>query len=320
MGNGLRCESSRDDASHFRTLVSLLLVTFCVPSLSNNAPGRALIVIGANDGTSNDNDVVLSWLQYCRDNGAHAGIAGHMVLLVEPNPRVYASLLLVLRDRYKSAANIVPVNALVSSDTLGSFALFHMVNTTRLLNDCPNAPHWVLYQLSSLSRENVMKPMRDFFNCVLRANQHRPRPSCDGSRCDKLAIRQNHAAYIFSETVPVLTFSELLQRHQLIASDVDVLAIDAQGYDATILQSAFALSRDFFPRVVIFEHVMLQLGEKNSTIELLEKRGYTTDCPIQDGRAKCRTLSGQDVYATHTQRGLYKGVPAIAHRDPYITA
>jgi len=278
-----------------------------------NTPGRALVVIGANDATSNDNEVVLSWLRFCADNSAAAEAAGLKVLLVEPNPDVYASLKRTVSKAYRSAASIVPVNMLVGTNSraAGSFtARFHMVNSTLLLKDCPNAPHWVLHQLSSLSLAHVTDGLQGFINCVQRSNPDKPRPSCDGSQCNLPAMRRRPTkSYLFHRTAHIATFAQLLQKNRLEPADVDVLAIDAQGYDAAILQHAFAESPDLFPRVVIFEHSMLSPAVKNATIELLERRGFATDCPIRNGRATCRRPSGQDVYATQTQRGLYMGVP-----------
>jgi len=295
-----------------------LIITLCVASHGALAtrphldtPGRALVVIGANDATSNDNEVVLSWLRFCADNSAAAEAAGLKVLLVEPNPGVYASLERTVSKTYRSAASIVPVNMLVGTNsTAAGTAPFHMVNSTLLLEDCPNAPHWVLHQLSSLSTAHVKHGLQGFISCVQRSNPDRPRPSCDGSQCNLPAMqRRTTTSYLFHRTVPIATFAQLLQKNGLEPADVDVLAIDAQGHDAAILQHAFAESPDLFPRVVIFEHAMLSHTVKNATIELLESRGFATDCPIRNGLATCRMKSRQDVYATQTRRGLYMGVP-----------
>lgn len=282
-------------------------------ALDHAAPGRALVVIGANDGTSGDNAVVLSWLRFCAEQTVSR--KGLKVLLLEPNPNVFASLVTTVNTMYKANPSIVPVNALVGGGS-GGVTPFYMVNATLLLQDCPGAPHWALHQLSSLSREQVHSQLRGFSKYDFRLVNAR----CDRSALQRhlLAKDAQNSKYIISRDVPSISFSQLLQDNQLTAQDVDVLAIDAQGFDAAILAQAFTELKGLFPRVVIFEHNLLSDLEKNSTIELLERKGYATDCLIHNKKAVCRNLSGQDVYATHTRRGLYTGVPSDPVHKPHI--
>ena len=259
------------------------------------SPGRALVVIGANDANSQqEQNVVMSWLHHCANNRQASETAGLKVLLVEPNPTVYVRLVENVKTLYKSVPSIVPVNMLIGAEGMGTEAQFYTINTTMLLHDCPHAPHWLLYQLSSLSRSSIDAGLHVFYR------DPRKRRKCGPS-----TPYTNGSQYVVQQSVSVVTFAQLLHQNHLTPADVDVLVVDAQGYDAAILTQAFAASPFLFPRVVIFEHNQLRPDVKNSTIVMLESKGYATDCPVVEGRAMC--MRAENVYAMHTRRGLYLG-------------
>lgn len=70
--------------------------------------------------------------------------------------------------------------------------------------------------------------------------------------------------------VPCLSFNKLLEKHRHPV--VDLLIIDVQGFDGKIVQQIdFTLVQ---PKVIVFEHNLLEQVEKEQCRKLLESRGY----------------------------------------------
>jgi len=77
--------------------------------------------------------------------------------------------------------------------------------------------------------------------------------------------------YLEEIEVACVSFGTLLDRHAV--DHIDLLHIDAEGYDATLLQS-FPWDR-FLPRVVLYEHKHLSEAERAACENLLRSHGYT---------------------------------------------
>lgn len=78
------------------------------------------------------------------------------------------------------------------------------------------------------------------------------------------------ASHIACTEVPTLTWDELLQRHHL--DRIDVLQIDAEGYDYQLLRS-FPFEQ-LQPALLMFEHRHLPPSDRADCERLLTKHGY----------------------------------------------
>jgi FkbM family methyltransferase len=86
----------------------------------------------------------------------------------------------------------------------------------------------------------------------------------------KHARRDEDCASIVSERVRTITFAELADKHHL--TRIDLLAIDAEGYDYEILKQ-IDFER-FRPEVILFEHRHLPEGDRIACTHFLEEHGY----------------------------------------------
>ena len=70
--------------------------------------------------------------------------------------------------------------------------------------------------------------------------------------------------------VPVLTLSELVRKHEI--ENLDILLIDAEGYDWVILKTIdFQTIR---PKIIVYEHTNLTEVEKRDSWDFLQKCNY----------------------------------------------
>ena len=240
--------------------------------------------------------------------------------MVEANPGVYKRLQHTARTLFRDSPAVVPVLGLVSGNS-GANLTFTSVDTTRLLADCPDAPHWALHQLGSMSRAKTAAGLRGFLNP--RYWRRFQKKTGGTFSCDLATIRAHGSVgyYLKTMLVPTCDFKCVLGKGGLAPHEVDVLQVDVEGHDAEVIDHAFSSDPTFFPRVVIFEAKQLEAGVINPTIAMLEGRGYTTNCraptPGLEGNAQNRCRGLQDVVATHAQRGLYMGVPGARRLDFY---
>lgn len=304
-----------------RMLVPAACVSICILGASSvrpgKGPGRALVVIGANDGTTGDSNVVREWLSYLVNHTSPevpTTATGDLkvAVLVEANPDIYKRLQHTARTLFRGSPAVVPVLGLVSDSSAANLT-FTSVDATRLLADCPNAPHWALYQLGSMTYQKTMKGFRGFLNPAF--HKRWLKKTGKTFNCDLAAIRAHGDPKYYLKTmpVPVCNFKCVLGKGGLAPHEVDVLQVDVEGHDAEVVAHAFSSDPTFFPRVVIFEAKQLLGSVVNPIIAMLEGRGYTTNCrpatPELEGEAQNRCRNVADVIATHTQRGLYMGVP-----------
>ena len=78
--------------------------------------------------------------------------------------------------------------------------------------------------------------------------------------------------YITTERVRTMTFEALLDKHR--PARVDLLQIDAEGYDHVLLE-LYDFER-MPPMVVHYEHHNTPSAERNRTLQMLKDRGYFT--------------------------------------------
>lgn len=99
--------------------------------------------------------------------------------------------------------------------------------------------------LSSLSRNTILK--------------HKWRPGLESN--------------IVTEKVPCLSFQSLLEKY--IVKKIDLLVIDAEGYDYTILKHInFSYIR---PSMIFYEHKHMSRDEQNQCHTLLRAQGYSLE-------------------------------------------
>ena len=250
------------------------------------AQSQTLLVIGANDGTNNDHPIVTQWLRHCSNHTK----TSRKVLLVEPNPSVFKLLENTVQTRFGGAPGIIPVNALISSKR--STLHFTTVNSTMLLEDCPAAPHWALYQLGSVRHEHALNGLRGFLNPQYWARvAKRGEPTF---KCNLTAIRgrKGMSKYLIDTVMTSVTIDTILSRFEVTASDVEVLAVDTEGHDAIVVADAFR-TENFLPWVVIHEHKALTRSDQIATEKLLRSKSYI---PRKEGQDTISTLERHGTY------------------------
>ena len=112
------------------------------------------------------------------------------------------------------------------------------------------------------------------------------------SSLDKAMLLKNVGTqfepYVESIEVPCRTLTDLLKEHG--ASHVDLLQIDAEGYDLKILQSLdFKAIR---PAVINYEHDLLSPADQLESWNLLLGHDYKIFVLLPDTMACCSTLCG----------------------------
>jgi FkbM family methyltransferase len=94
-------------------------------------------------------------------------------------------------------------------------------------------------------------------------------------------VETEHRPFITSIEVPVVTIASL-QRDHLPGQDVDLLVIDAEGHEATIIESIdFS---EFCPDAIFFESHNLA-GRSDVVFELLSRAGYAVQALEGDSLA-----------------------------------
>jgi hypothetical protein len=79
--------------------------------------------------------------------------------------------------------------------------------------------------------------------------------------------------FILEIRVPVMTLEMLLSKWRI--THVDLLVVDAEGYDLRIVRQVLKLSS--YPEIILFEHSNLSNAERESALSLLK-----ADYNIQD--------------------------------------
>eukprot|EP00746_Dinoflagellata_sp_MGD_P109785 gnl/MRDRNA2_/MRDRNA2_470625_c0_seq1.p1 gnl/MRDRNA2_/MRDRNA2_470625_c0~~gnl/MRDRNA2_/MRDRNA2_470625_c0_seq1.p1 ORF type:complete len:376 (-),score=69.20 gnl/MRDRNA2_/MRDRNA2_470625_c0_seq1:33-1160(-) len=201
----------------------------------------SFLQVGACDGdfnTSTSNDPLQKALSNSLISAA----------LIEPNPPVFETLQHNVKAFFGLTPRIRAFNMAVCPSESGKVPFY--VISPKFAIDYPDAPHWAKFQLSSMSYKQVLKSHE-----VLKL------PPEEWSR------------YIQELMVPCNTPTDLLNVVGFGAQQVDVLQVDAEGYDGQIIHSFLDL-RGFDPHIIIFEMVHLAAGELNVLRRVLRHRGY----------------------------------------------
>lgn len=113
---------------------------------------------------------------------------------------------------------------------------------------------------------------------------------------------------IVEAEVPALTFESLCRKHGL--SDIDLILIDAEGYDHRILRSIDLAERH--PTVLVYEHYHLDPGDRRECEERVREFGYET---MQEGFDTWCLDPRVDERLTATWRGLRPAVAGVSAED-----
>ena len=171
----------------------------------------------------------------------HSYIVAHgwRGILVEPQAAQFEAL----KRNYQGYDRLVLVNAAIG-ETDG-------VTDFYIVREAENLPPWS-QMIASLKKDNVLKHREGLPDYGIRVG------------IDDLEDRM--------ETVQVetLTFGTLVERFRM--ERLDLLQVDAEGYDARIL--AQVDFERFRPAIVRYEHMHLSQEEEEATLRLLRGRGY----------------------------------------------
>jgi FkbM family methyltransferase len=142
----------------------------------------------------------------------------------------------LLRTRWEGSSRVVPVRAALS-DTAGERPLYVIADAFKDRHPFPD-------QVSSFYRSRV----------ELACSRYAWRPSAD---------------FITSVPVPTIDWRTLVQRY----GRFDLVAIDAEGYDAEILQQIDMKAAP--PDIILYEHVLLPRRVRHHCEQLLASNGYS---------------------------------------------
>jgi FkbM family methyltransferase len=165
-------------------------------------------------------------------------------VLVEPVPWIFERL----RDNYREHQGVTFENAAIANAD-GSVPFYYVASAEE-------RPTWS-DAMGSLSRDVVEETIEAARRFVARGpGVYLPDPTSS----------------IVQTEVPSLTFESLCRRHGI--RELDLLAIDAQGYDYEIIKGIdFERHR---PRLLIYESILLSADEREQSTAYLEGLGYET--------------------------------------------
>ena len=191
-------------------------------------------------------------------------------VMVEPVPYLFERL----SANYAGVAGIAVENAAVA-DRDGTQPFFHIAPAPE-----GELPYWY-DEIGSFSRDFVLR--------------HAPE------------IPDIEERLVETE-VETLTFASLCERHGL--DHVDVVMVDAEGYDAEIVR-AFPFAR-FHPRVLVYEHFHMSRAERAELRALVAAHGYES---LEEGMNTFCLDTRPDDALTRRWRRLRPVVPAAAKGD-----
>ena len=180
-------------------------------SLAEDAKSIRLVQVGACDGDfegTSSNDPVQSFL-----------VAEQKVqaVLVEASPKVFATLTSNVHKTFSSGDRVRTVHAAVAPSFEREVPFY--VVSERFKQDYPEkAFHWAMCQLNSMDREHILK--------------HHVHLGLS---------RDDFQSYVEEILVCCKTPSVLLQDACMLPTEVDILAIDAEGLDDQILRAFLKL-------------------------------------------------------------------------------
>jgi FkbM family methyltransferase len=183
--------------------------------------------------------------------GAYDGVSNDAVHeLIRQHDNVRAVLLepqptpfSSLRKRWEATPRVVAIRAALS-DTTGERPLYVIADAFKHRHPFPD-------QVSSFYRWRVEQA----------CSRYSWRPSED---------------FITSVSVPTVDWRTLVQRY----GRFDLLAIDAEGYDAEILKQIDLNASP--PDIILYEHALLSKSVRTQSEELLTSHGYSVSCVNQN--------------------------------------
>jgi len=245
-------------------------------------PYLNLLQIGANDGVTGNNNDVMNILKNPQSKA----------ILVEGSPSVFKLLTKTVKDNYdKSLNRIVPFSALICEE--GTKMLFYSLDTEKLkkASNSSNLPHWVEYQLASLKKDSILSGLDFYLKSAIQRGHFEQNTNAED--------------YIVEEYMDCVSFETILANSPMRIEEVQVLAIDVEGYDANVMLESFKVP-ELQPNLIIFEFksaVKLFPKEFNRVIETLHNRGYSSNCRKfirtidAENKSDWKCGPGQDVYA-----------------------
>lgn len=194
-------------------------------------------------------------------------------VLVEPVPYVFERL----RDAYRRNHRVTLENAAIA-DRNGRLPFYHLAKVANYERE--GLPEW--YDgIGSFSRDAVLSHAGGIPDIAKR---------------------------LLETEVTALTFDALCAKHGL--EFVDLVVIDAEGYDHVILGDIdFGRYR---PALVVYEHYHLAAGERSACRELMGRRGYES---IEEGFDTWCLRTDADSSLTQTWRTTRPGAPGAYAED-----
>jgi FkbM family methyltransferase len=194
-------------------------------------------------------------------------------VMVEPVPYVFERL----RENYGSVGRVELENAAIA-DRDGPLPFYYLRPPAHGESDA--LPSW--YDgIGSFSREVVM------------------------SHADHIPDIESR---IVRADVPTMTFESLCAKHGL--ASVDLLLIDAEGYDHRIIRSIDLAARH--PTLLAYEHYHLDPAERRECASWIRDRGYET---MEEGFDTWCLDPGVDDELAAVWRGLRPAVPGVSASD-----
>lgn len=193
-------------------------------------------------------------------------------MLIEPNPEMYEKLQINIQGAFGTTTEIKAWNVAVCPNSSGTVPFY--VVSPKLGIDHPNLPHMFLYQLSSFSREHILKHLDPNSSYRQKTNPHLR------ELFRKVIPNASYLQEIIHEIlVPCKTPGDLLNESKTSPAVVDILMVDAEGYDAQIV-TAFMDIPTFRPLVLFFETKHIENVEIINLQTMLERMAYKI---IDDG-------------------------------------
>jgi FkbM family methyltransferase len=194
-------------------------------------------------------------------------------VLVEPVPYLFRRL----EKNYAGIDRLALANVAIA-DRDGELPFYYLREAAP--EEAEKLPDWY-DAIGSFSRENVMRHVANIPGLA-----------------DRLVEVQ----------VPCFTFASLCAQHEL--SQVDLVAIDTEGYDGEII-GMFPFDR-FRPQLFVYEHYHLTSAARTSTAQHLRGHGYET---MEEGLDTFALARDADPRLVRKWRRLRPAVSGVSKQD-----
>eukprot|EP00751_Fragilariopsis_kerguelensis_P042320 CAMPEP_0171021626 /NCGR_PEP_ID=MMETSP0736-20130129/30788_1 /TAXON_ID=186038 /ORGANISM="Fragilariopsis kerguelensis, Strain L26-C5" /LENGTH=412 /DNA_ID=CAMNT_0011459985 /DNA_START=112 /DNA_END=1350 /DNA_ORIENTATION=- len=272
-----------------------------------------MIQIGANDGVTENNQVVATLLQH----------PAARAVLVEGSPSVFRLLVSNIREKFDATlTRLVPLNALVCEDRYDKEGhlqprIFYSVDADKIRSAAHrnnitdlSLPHWVEYQIGSLERSSTVQGLRAYVH-------HHPH----------VFRGSGYRMFVKEEVLPCVSFPQILAAathaggggggNNLQPEEVQVLAVDVEGYDAHIVLESFQVP-GLEPELIVFEYkiaIDLFPVEFRAVMETLHQKGYETNCAPIVSSATSADAQGDNHNHNNTRSTSASGWECSGNQD-----